>query len=271
MRDEARRLLGLEPDGGAHIVALVGAGGKTSAMFAFAEALWAGRAIVTTTTRIRDPRAEPGRRFSGPLLDPALGRERSPGEGPPPSLRVNPLARSSRGPLVLAAGYEPAQRKLVGIHPSWAAPIAASLGPLLVEADGARGLPVKAPGDGEPVLPAETTLVIGLVGLSCLGKRAGSGTVHRPERFAAASGCAPGSPIEARHLAALVASPEGLFKHAPPGARRILLLNQEDAAPEGSAREVALALRAVGAGAIPVVAASIREGRLREAAPGGAA
>ena len=44
---------------------------------------------------------------------------------------------------------------------------------VLVEADGSRRLPLKAPGDGEPVIPANSDLILCLSGLSCLGQRAG--------------------------------------------------------------------------------------------------
>ena len=45
-----------------------------------------------------------------------------------------------------------------------------SLGvPVLIEADGARMLPLKCPGDKEPVIPAETTHVLSVYGLDAVG------------------------------------------------------------------------------------------------------
>lgn len=41
---------------------------------------------------------------------------------------------------------------------------------ILCEGDGSKRLPVKLPKDGEPVLFPETDTVIGVIGLSCLGK-----------------------------------------------------------------------------------------------------
>jgi probable selenium-dependent hydroxylase accessory protein YqeC len=88
---------------------------------------------------------------------------------------------------------------------------------------------VKAPGPHEPVLPPGTDLVVGVVGLDCLGRAMDGRTVHRPELFSRVTGCAPGAPIEWEHLAALCRHPDGLFKGA--ASARAVLLNKVDRAP----------------------------------------
>ena len=100
---------------------------------------------------------------------------------------------------------------------------------ILVEADGSKRLPVKAPAAYEPVVPGRTDLVVGVVGLDALGWPMDERTVHRPERFAAVTGCAPGTPIAWDHVVALARHPDGLFKGAP--GRRVVLLNKVDEAP----------------------------------------
>ena len=69
--------------------------------------------------------------------------------------------------------------------------------PLLVEADGSRMCPLKAPGDHEPDIPVlgypeEDWLdaVVVVAGLSGLAKTLSAEWVHRPETFAALSGLA---------------------------------------------------------------------------------
>ena len=42
---------------------------------------------------------------------------------------------------------------------------------LLIEADGSRRLPLKAPGEKEPVLPSWTDLVVGIAGASSIGRK----------------------------------------------------------------------------------------------------
>ena len=59
---------------------------------------------------------------------------------------------------------------------------------VLVEADGAKRLPLKAHLDYEPVIPAEANQVIQVVGLSGMGQRI-SQAAHRPERYAVICGC----------------------------------------------------------------------------------
>ena len=209
------------PDTGA-VIALVGGGGKTSALFRLGQELAArGRsgALLTTTTQIRDPRLEDGRDFDQLVLD-RDGRQAWP---PAP-------ATEDRGPLLVLAA-QAVQGKLQGVTPDRIAGLAEHWRYLLIEADGSRNLPVKAPAPYEPVLPARVDLLLGVIGLECLGRPMDGHTVHRPERFAAVSGCAPGEPIRLAHLAALCQSPQGLFQGAPAAARRVLLLNKADLCP----------------------------------------
>jgi probable selenium-dependent hydroxylase accessory protein YqeC len=205
------------------VVALVGAGGKTSALFGLAGEL-AGASpagvLMTTTTHLYDPRLEQGRGFDQLALDPALAEARGPwGPGPAPG----PARR-----VLLAAQEEPALGKLRGIHPDRVAELKRAWTFVLVEADGSKRRPVKAPAAFEPVVPAAADLVLGLIGLGCLGRPMDGATVHRPELFGPVTGCPPGAPIGLPHLAALCRSPLGLFKGAPGAARRVLVLNQAD-------------------------------------------
>ena len=207
----AEALLPLAPSG---VVALVGAGGKTSALFRLArEAADRGRTVLaTTTTHMLDPRLEgrdvrvrlqPGLEFPGP-------------DDPEPAVP---------GVTFLASRAVEAG-KVKGVHPSRIPGLRARWDLVLVEADGSRRLPVKAPGPYEPALPDGPALVLGVIGLGCLGRPMDAATVHRPGIFARITGCAPGEPIGWTHLAALAAHPEGIFKGA--AGARALLLNQAD-------------------------------------------
>ena len=212
------------------LVSIVGAGGKTRVLFELAEDL-ANRGpdvLLTTTTNIFDPRGEPGRRFDQVLLEADLAEPfEDPGEIS--AYREHGPSPEGRGRLIVLASREiPGTGKLQGIHPSWMARLSFDWAYVLVEADGAKGRSIKAPGDHEPVVPLSTGVVVGVVGLDCLGRPMDGATVHRPERFQAVTGCPLGAPIRPAHIAALARAPEGLFKGAPPGSRRILLLNKAD-------------------------------------------
>ena len=230
----ADALLPLLPSGSG-VIAFVGAGGKTTAMFRLAGELETrGRSVlVTTTTHLFDPRRESrvpaGRLVFRPEMEfPYTGDAGFAGVDAGPGITL----------LVSREAEEPG--KVKGIHPSWVPALRPAGDFVLVEADGSRRLPLKSPGNDEPVLPPDTDLVIGVVGLDGMGRPMDGRTVHRPERFAQVTGCEPGSPVAWEHLVALVRHPDGLFRGAP--AARALLLNKVDAAPFLPSREQLAAL-----------------------------
>lgn len=206
--------------GGKGVIACVGAGGKTSALFCLARALegQGRRVLITTTTHLLDPRGEPARPAFDLVLRPDL-------ETP---IAAAPLPEARGGLTVLLSRVAEPVGKLKGIHPSWIPALRRHWDLVLVEADGSKRLPVKAPASYEPVIPPGTDLVVGVVGLDCLGRPMDDRTVHRPERFGAITGCATGAPILWEHLVALARHPEGLFKEAP--GTRVLLFNKADRA-----------------------------------------
>jgi molybdenum cofactor cytidylyltransferase len=100
--------------------------------------------------------------------------------------------------------------------------------PLLVEADGSRRLPLKAPAEHEPAIPSFANLTLGVAGLSGLGKPLDRDSVHRPERFAALSGLEMGALVEPAAVVQVLLHPQGGLKGIPAQARRVVLLNQAD-------------------------------------------
>lgn len=99
---------------------------------------------------------------------------------------------------------------------------------IIVEADGSRRRPLKAPNAEEPVFPATTDTVIAVAGLSGLGRPLHENTVFRPEIWSALTGLPARSTITPDSLARIIAHPEGLMRGAPPHARRLVFLNQAD-------------------------------------------
>ncbi len=204
--------------GGAELVAFVGGGGKTSLIFALAAAL-PGRVVITTTTRI----------FAAQMrLAPAV-------------IYADDLA--PLGPLLarhgrcLVVGHVDGD-KARGVDPDLPARLLArpDVDFVLVEADGARLRPVKAPADHEPVIPPETTLVVPVAGLDALEKPLDE-VAHRPERARAllaetptgASLAADGA-LTPAGLARLLAHAQGGLKGVPAGARAVVWLNKVEGA-----------------------------------------
>ena len=107
--------------------------------------------------------------------------------------------------------------------------VAESLGvPLLIEADGSRRRPLKAPAEHEPVIPPWIEAVIVTAGLRGLGRPLLEKHVHRPELFSHLSGIEIGEPVTPEGLIRVLLSKNGGQKGIPHGAARIALLNQVD-------------------------------------------
>lgn len=78
---------------------------------------------------------------------------------------------------------------------------------VLVEADGAAGLPLKAHAPHEPVLPESCAKVICVVGASGIGKPIET-VAHRPDRFAALCGKKVTDTVEERDVATVLQAEE---------------------------------------------------------------
>lgn len=133
--------------------------------------------------------------------------------------------------------------------------------PMLIEADGSRRRPLKAPAAHEPVIPSWARQVAVVAGLSALGKPLNAERVHRPEIFSALSDTPLDAPVTPEGLTRLLLHPQGGLKGIPQGARRLVLLNQADTLEiQGIARRMARSLlqayAAVVVASIPAQASS---------------
>jgi molybdenum cofactor cytidylyltransferase len=100
--------------------------------------------------------------------------------------------------------------------------------PLLIEADGSRQRPLKAWAEHEPPIPAFVNHVVLVTGLSGLGNPLNDEFVHRPELFINLSGLNTGEPVDTHALTRVLLHDKGGLKNIPQHARRSVLLNQAD-------------------------------------------
>src|SRR5439155_18042091 len=92
----------------------------------------------------------------------------------------------------------------------------------------------------EPVIPAETTLVVPVVGADVLGKPLDDANVHRAELVSALTGATLWAPITPEIVARVLAHPDGGRKSVPAGARVVVLINKVESLPDRApARETA--------------------------------
>ena len=104
-----------------------------------------------------------------------------------------------------------AEDKVEGVPPALVDRIAAhpAVDAVVVEADGSRRLPFKAPAAHEPVIPATSTIVVPIVGLDVLGRSLDAEHVHRPQLVADLTGVALGQPVTPEMIATVLAHPRG--------------------------------------------------------------
>lgn len=98
---------------------------------------------------------------------------------------------------------------------------------IIVETDGAKRKPIKAPREDEPLNPYSTDLVIGVIGLDSLGKKIEEENVHRVEILKKILNITDEKYIDEEIIAKLAAHPQGLFKNAV-GKDQVLILNKAD-------------------------------------------
>lgn len=186
------------------VTAFVGSGGKTGTILALAQDLDAqgARVIITTTAKILPVNAKL-----------------------PSGIRVigSPLSNGKLGPV------------------SHAELLCRECDFLLIESDGSRSLPVKAPGDHEPPIPEFAEAVVALQGMTAFGKPIRE-VCHRPERVCALIGKDPDAALAPEDGAKLLLSTSGQMKNI--GNRRYaVILNQADGENERlAARQIILRL-----------------------------
>ncbi|AJE57417.1 protein YqeC [Escherichia coli] len=97
---------------------------------------------------------------------------------------------------------------------------------ILIEADGSRAMPLKAPDEHEPCIPKSSCCVIAVMGGHILGAKVSTENVHRWSQFADITGLTPDATLQLSDLVALVRHPQGAFKNVPQGCRRVWFINR---------------------------------------------
>ena len=199
-------------------IALVGAGGKSTLMFALAEELRreGKRVITSTTTKVWHHQAMNAPHVLYTSALPSWKDRIEEGLCAAGNVFV--------GRCVLESG------KVDGISPSVSDALFREVKAdyVVVEADGAAGLPVKAPAAHEPVMPASATMVVAVMSLEAVNRPLLSEVAFRLDEIKKVTGLAMSMPLTPAALSRLFLHPEGLFKRAPRPARRIAFLNKLD-------------------------------------------
>ena len=204
---------------GPAVVAIYGAGGKTTLLETLGRelSLQGRRVILTTTTRIFKPETYPfviGEDFA--RIAEVLA-ERFP----------------AQSPVVLGAKLSD-DHKLIGIDPAWPQALLDLdiCDEVIVEADGAARKPIKGYASYEPVLPPSSTVLIPVLGYDALGIPIDAEHVHRPEAFCALTGARPGDRITVDRFLAAMAYMVRLGQEKCPRAAIVPVVNKVDLAQD---------------------------------------
>ena len=208
---------------GRGVTAIIGGGGKTTLMEVLAgELSQKGSVILTTTTHIRRPaQLETLTDADETLVSAALSRSR-----------------------VICVGEAAEEGKLRAPRLSIET-LARLTDFVLVEADGSKGLPLKAHEAHEPVIPPCAQRVVAVAGIDGIGKPIGA-VCHRSARYAQLA-LADEETIVTSEIAARALNAEGGFD-------RVYINKVESAAAYEAAQAMAKEL------SCPVVAGSLHQG-----------
>ncbi len=196
-------------------LAAVGAGGKTTFLLQLARE-YAPNVILTTSTHLA---VEQAAKADTHLILHSKNE-------------IEDIFHKGIHDFTLITGEEVGEGRLAGLPLEWLAIIANLAGEaglaVLVEADGSRRLPIKAPDSHEPAIPSWVKEVVVSVGLNALGMPIDRDHVHRPEILARLTDQELASTITSSTISRLLLDPFGGLQNIPSNARNIALLNQAD-------------------------------------------
>lgn len=200
------------------IISVVGAGGKTSVVTRLAKELLVRKtkAIVTTTTKMYEPKDwyfidTPSYKSNVSSLE--------------IEKNLSKIKTSLETNTVIWVGARTLNDKIMMISPEFLKRLVDLRIPIIIEADGAKRLPCKVPAAHEPFIIRETTLVIGVYGIDCVGKPIQQ-VCHRPELVAKLLEKSLNHVLTCEDLVQLVVSKSGLQKNVEPYMDFYFILNK---------------------------------------------
>lgn len=201
------------------VISLVGAGGKTSFMYALARELVAihKRVLTTTTTKIFMPTVEES---AATIVS-----------GDPKKI-VRKAESLLQDQLHLTVGCDciPDQGKLKGLEPTDLAYIRQSnlFDFILIEADGAARRSLKACAPHEPVVPGFSNRIVSFVGLDVVGRPLTEDWVFRSDLFSRITGLPLAHPVAEPSIVAALLHDISSITSVDKETLKIAFLNKAD-------------------------------------------
>lgn len=173
-----------------NIISFVGGGGKTTSIYTLANELSSigKRVLVTTTTHMHMPKDYIN--FKGD---------------------INEIVNRFKTTNLITVGIKDRNDKIASIGEEIVITLIDLCDFLLIEADGSKMLPLKAPASHEPVILKNTTMIIGIAGIDSLNKSI-KDICHRPEQVCDILGKNDFDKINEKDIATLLSSENGQKK-----------------------------------------------------------
>jgi probable selenium-dependent hydroxylase accessory protein YqeC len=208
------KITNVVPIRGGGVLSLVGGGGKTTTLLVLTEELrgLGKKVLITTTTKLS---AKMPYRAELVLLEDE--------EHFISWLETNP------GRFALLATDITNDGKLGGIPVAWLEKnhrLLACWDAILVEADGSQGKPIKANREYEPVIPANSSVVLVVIGLDVLGRPLTEEIAHRAELVGQLTGTGMGETVSPSTILELLKADHGLLKGTRAEQEVYLVLNK---------------------------------------------
>lgn len=173
------------------IISFVGGGGKTTSIYTLANELSCigKKVLVTTTTHMHMPKDYIN--FKGSMDE---------------------IKERFKTTNLITVGIKDRDKKISSIGEEIAVTLIEYCDFLLIEADGSKMLPLKAPANHEPVILKNTTMIIGIAGIDSLSKSI-KDICHRPEYVCKILGKNYEDKINEEDIAILLSSKNGQKKY----------------------------------------------------------
>jgi probable selenium-dependent hydroxylase accessory protein YqeC len=196
------------------LIAIIGAGGKTTTMYSLASELaQRGKRVITTTTT--------------QIFYPQQGETDTLIVAADTSILLKKIdAAWKQHKHITVTGLPIREDKLGGLQPEqpYELLIKSGADAVIVEADGARHKMIKAPAEHEPVIPTQTNVALLLLSAGAINQPLSAEIAHRPEHIAMVTGISKGDILSPAVIAKLITSEQGSLKHIPETSKSYLLI-----------------------------------------------
>ncbi|RGT72137.1 putative selenium-dependent hydroxylase accessory protein YqeC [Ruminococcus sp. AF18-22] len=200
----------------APVISVVGAGGKTTTIWRMAEEFVKRNkpVIVTTTTHMKKEA------FPWFLCEPSVGE----------------MERLLEAYKKVCVGAPAENGKIQAVSKEFLGEILKRGQPVLIEADGAKHMPVKIPAEHEPVILPQSTHVFAVYGMDAVGSTIEE-ACFRKEKAEILLRKSGKEKITAQDIAMLASSEYGGRKNCPPDTGYWVILNKAESASRLAAAE----------------------------------